>query len=119
MRNYSEAVASQIDDEVEKIILNAYKQTEDILTEHIDKLHAVALELVKREKLTGDEFKRIMNGEELEPLFADEDKEAKPESETNSDAKTESEAKPDEAVVSETSENNQASETVDGENTEK
>lgn len=120
MRNYSEAVASQIDDEVEKIILNAYKQTEDILTEHIDKLHAVALELVKREKLTGDEFKRIMNGEELEPLFADEDKdEAKPEAETNSDAKPESEVKSDEAVVPETSENNEASEAVDGENTEK
>lgn len=120
MRNYSEAVASQIDDEVEKIILNAYKQTEDILTEHIDKLHAVALELVKREKLTGDEFKRIMNGEELEPLFADEDKdEAKPETETNSDAKTESEAKPEDAVAPETSVNNEASETVDGENTEK
>lgn len=120
MRNYSEAVASQIDDEVEKIILNAYKQTEDILTEHIDKLHAVALELVKREKLTGDEFKRIMNGEELEPLFADEDKdEAKPETETNSDVKSESEAKSDEAVAPETSENNEASETVDGEKTEK
>ena len=120
MRNYSEAVASQIDDEVEKIILNAYKQTEDILTEHIDKLHAVALELVKREKLTGDEFRRIMNGEELEPLFADEDKdEAKPEAETNSDAKPESEVKSDEAVAPETSENNEASETVDGENTEK
>ena len=120
MRNYSEAVASQIDDEVEKIILNAYKQTEDILTEHIDKLHAVARELVKREKLTGDEFRRIMNGEELEPLFADEDKdEAKPEAETNSDAKSESEVKSDEAVAPETSENNEASETVDGENTEK
>lgn len=120
MRNYSEAVASQIDDEVEKIILNAYKQTEDILTEHIDKLHAVALELVKREKLTGDEFKRIMNGEELEPLFADEDKdEAKPETETNSDAKSESEVKSDEAVAPETSEKNEASEPVDGENTEK
>ncbi len=120
IRNYSEAVASQIDDEVEKIILNAYKQTEDILTEHIDKLHAVALELVKREKLTGDEFRRIMNGEELEPLFADEGKdEAKPEAETNSDAKSESEVKSDEAVAPETSENNEASETVDGENTEK
>ena len=120
MRNYSEAVASQIDDEVEKIILNAYKQTEDILTEHIDKLHAVALELVKREKLTGDEFKRIMNGEELEPLFADEDKDkAKLEAETNSDAKPESEVKSDEAVAPETSENNEASEPVDGENTEK
>ncbi len=81
MRNYSEAVASQIDEEVEKIILNAYKQTEDILTEHIDKLHAVALELVKREKLTGEEFKRLMNGEELEPLFSDEE-EAKPETES-------------------------------------
>ena len=120
MRNYSEAVASQIDDEVEKIILNAYKQTEDILTEHIDKLHAVALELVKREKLTGDEFRRIMNGEELEPLFANENKdEAKPEAETNSDVKPESEVKSDEAVAPETSENNEASETVDGENTEK
>ncbi|MBS7390092.1 MAG: ATP-dependent zinc metalloprotease FtsH [Oscillospiraceae bacterium] len=120
MRNYSEAVASQIDDEVEKIILNAYKQTEDILTEHIDKLHAVALELVKREKLTGDEFRRIMNGEELEPLFADEGKdEAKPEAETNPDAKPESEVKSDEAVAPETSENNEASETADGENTEK
>ena len=120
MRNYSEAVASQIDDEVEKIILNAYKQTEDILTEHIDKLHAVALELVKREKLTGDEFRRIMNGEELEPLFADEGKdEAKPEAETNSDAKPELGVKSDEAVAPETSENNEASETVDGENTEK
>lgn len=120
MRNYSEAVASQIDQEVEKIILNAYKQTEDILTEHIDKLHAVALELVKREKLTGDEFKRIMNGEELEPLFADEDKdEAKPEAETNSDVKTESEVKSDEAVAPEVSENNEASEPVDGEKTEK
>lgn len=120
MRNYSEAVASQIDDEVEKIILNAYKQTEDILTEHIDKLHAVALELVKREKLTGDEFRRIMNGEELEPLFADEGKdEAKPEAETNSDAKSESEVRSDEAVAPETSENNEASETVDGENAEK
>ena len=120
MRNYSEAVASQIDDEVEKIILNAYKQTEDILTEHIDKLHAVALELVKREKLTGDEFRRIMTGEELEPFFADEGKdEAKPEAETNSDAKPESEVKSDEAVAPETSENNEASEAVDGENTEK
>ena len=62
----------------------------------------------------------LMNGEELEPLFADEDKdEAKPEAETNSDAKPESEVKSDEAVAPEISENNEASEPVDGENTEK
>ncbi len=75
MRNYSEAVASQIDAEVESIILNAYKRTEEILSTHIDQLHKVAEELVKREKLTGEEFEKLMAGEELEPLFEDEKEE--------------------------------------------
>ncbi len=115
MRNYSEAVASQIDEEVEKIILNAYKQTEDILTEHIDKLHAVALELVKREKLTGEEFKRLMNGEELEPLFSDEE-EAKPETES---AAAEASEKPETDVVETvTSETAETAEGSDGEKTD-
>lgn len=115
MRNYSEAVASQIDEEVEKIILNAYKQTEDILTEHIDKLHAVALELVKREKLTGEEFKRLMNGEELEPLFSDEE-EAKPETES---AVAEASKKPETDVVETvTSETAETAEGSDGEKTD-
>ncbi len=115
MRNYSEAVASQIDEEVEKIILNAYKQTEDILTEHIDKLHSVALELVKREKLTGEEFKRLMNGEKLEPLFSDEE-EAKPESESE---KTETAEKAEPAAVETvTPETAETSERTDGEKTD-
>ncbi len=115
MRNYSEAVASQIDEEVEKIILNAYKQTEDILTEHIDKLHAVALELVKREKLTGEEFKRLMNGEELEPLFSDEE-EAKPETESAvAEASEKQETDVVETVTSETAETAEGS---DGEKTD-
>ena len=115
MRNYSEAVASQIDEEVEKIILNAYKQTEDILTEHIDKLHAVALELVKREKLTGEEFKRLMNGEKLEPLFSDEE-ETKPESESE---KTETAEKAEPAAVeTEAPETAETSEKTDGEKTD-
>ena len=119
MRNYSEAVASEIDQEVEKIILNAYKQTEDILTEHIDKLHAVALELVKREKLTGEEFKRLMNGEELEPLFSDEG-EVKSEAETNTEASegsgnSEKAESPELAQKTETAE---AKEKTDGESSE-
>lgn len=68
MRNYSETVAAQIDDEVEKIILSSYERTESILREHIDKLHAVAEELVKREKLTGEEFYMLMEGKELPPF---------------------------------------------------
>ena len=61
-RNYSENVASAIDSEVEEIILKAYKRTEQILNEHIDKLHLIAKELVKREKITGEEFETLMQG---------------------------------------------------------
>ena len=68
VRNYSEAVASAIDEEVEEIMLKAYKRTEDILTEHIDKLHAVAGALVEREKISADEFYALMDGKELPPL---------------------------------------------------
>jgi len=65
MRNYSESVAASIDAEIEEIVLNAYKRTESILREHIDQLHKVAKELVKREKITGEEFETLMQGGEL------------------------------------------------------
>ncbi len=61
VRNYSESVASQIDDEIESIIRNAYNRTEKILTEHMDKLHIVAQKLFENEKMTGEEFVSIMN----------------------------------------------------------
>ena len=67
IRNYSEAVASEIDEEVERIVLAAYKRTEEILREHIDKLHAVAKALVEREKIDADEFYALMEGKELPP----------------------------------------------------
>lgn len=70
IRNYSEAVACQIDKEVENIVLESYKRTEEILRTHIDKLHIVAKALVEREKLTGDEFYLLMDGKELPPLTA-------------------------------------------------
>lgn len=73
IRNYSEAVASEIDEEVERIILDAYKRTEAILTEHMDKLHVVAKALVEREKIDADEFYALMDGKELPPLKAKKD----------------------------------------------
>ncbi len=60
VRNYSETVASQIDEEIEEIIRNAYGRTETILTEHMDKLHIVAQKLFENEKMTGEEFAAIM-----------------------------------------------------------
>lgn len=67
MRNYSEAVACEIDEEVEKIILKAYDRTESILNEHIDKLHTVAKALVEREKIDAEQFKILMEGGTLPP----------------------------------------------------
>ncbi len=107
MRDYSESVASQIDQEVEEIILNAYNRTEKILTEHIDKLHKVAKELVKREKLTGEEFEKLMNGEELPEVFAEEEK--------TEDEKAESiQAENDAPVDVKLSENTESTQTADG-----
>ena len=61
VRNYSESVASEIDNEIEAIIRNAYGRTESILTEHMDKLHIIAQKLFENEKMTGDEFAAIMS----------------------------------------------------------
>ncbi len=67
-RNYSEKVAAEIDAEIERIINEAYSRTQTILTEHMDKLEAVAQRVFEKEKIEGDEFRRIMNGEpEPEP----------------------------------------------------
>lgn len=94
MRNYSEDVASQIDKEVEEIVLHAYERTEKILKEHIDKLHKVAEELVKREKLTGEEFLKLMNGEELPELFESDEK---TEAEANTTQNDENNSQPETA----------------------
>ncbi|GKT37749.1 ATP-dependent zinc metalloprotease FtsH, partial [Aduncisulcus paluster] len=55
-RNYSEQVAAEIDREVRKIVDNAYDKAEQLLTDHIDKLHAVAESLLEYETLESDEF---------------------------------------------------------------
>ncbi len=60
VRNYSESVAAQIDEEIETIVRNAYSRTEEILTEHMDKLHIIAQKLFEHEKMTGEEFAAIM-----------------------------------------------------------
>ena len=60
-KEYSEETAGIIDEEVKKIIDNAYRSAEDILRANIDKLHAVAGVLLEKEKIDGDEFDAIFN----------------------------------------------------------
>lgn len=62
-RDFSEAVAAEIDTEMRKIIDIAYKRAKEILSEHMDKLHELARYLLTCEKMDGDDFKRFMAGE--------------------------------------------------------
>ncbi len=58
-KNYSEETSAKIDEEVKKIIDNAYNKAKEILTMHSDKLHTVANILLEKEKIDGEEFDSI------------------------------------------------------------
>lgn len=60
VRDYSEETASEIDAELRRMIHEAYEKTENILNEHMDKLHEVAKFLFEHEKMSGAEFAEIM-----------------------------------------------------------
>ena len=60
--NYSEQIASEIDEEIQSIISTAYQKTEKILTDHIDELHRLAGVLYEKEKIDGVEFQQVMDG---------------------------------------------------------
>ncbi|WP_024614204.1 ATP-dependent zinc metalloprotease FtsH [Clostridium sp. Ade.TY] len=58
-RNFSEEIGAEIDKEVKNLVDEAYVRAEKILKENISKLHAVAVALLEKEKLEGEEFERI------------------------------------------------------------
>lgn len=60
VRDYSEETASKIDQEVRRIIDGCYDTTVRILRNHTDDLHRVADFLVNNEKMSGEEFRTLM-----------------------------------------------------------
>jgi cell division protease FtsH len=58
-RDYSEAVAEKIDEEVRRIVNEAYIKAKSILLEHREKLEAVAERLMEIETISRDEFEKI------------------------------------------------------------
>ncbi|MCQ2458784.1 MAG: ATP-dependent zinc metalloprotease FtsH [Ruminococcus sp.] len=70
-RNYSEAVAAQIDDEVRQIIETAYSECTEILKANSDKMHLLAKYLLKYEKIDGEQFDKLMKGEITESVLLD------------------------------------------------
>lgn len=65
-RNYGEALATEIDKVVGEIIEDAYKQAIKLLEENIELLHRASQLLMKKEKLSGPEFRAILRGEQID-----------------------------------------------------
>jgi len=59
-RSYSERIAGEIDDEMKKVIDEAYAHCEQILKDNYDKLREIAEFLLKHETMTADQFLACM-----------------------------------------------------------
>lgn len=62
-RNYSETVASEIDQEINRIVKESYSRCETILKNNTSKLHELAQYLIKNEKIDAADFEKLMKGE--------------------------------------------------------
>lgn len=60
---YSEETANEIDEEVKRIVHEGYERAQQIITENLDKLKAVAQALMLLETIDGDQFERLYSGE--------------------------------------------------------
>jgi cell division protease FtsH len=81
-RNYSEKVAEEIDDEVRRIVDQAYETSRKVLTENRDKLDNVVKILLEEETIEGEPLQAILDaqsGKESEELIKAEKKPKPPE----------------------------------------
>jgi cell division protease FtsH len=72
-KNISDGTARLIDDEIRHLIQTGEETARRILTDNVDKLHAVAKALLEFETLSGDEVQAIMRGERIVRRSDDED----------------------------------------------
>jgi cell division protease FtsH len=67
-RDYSEATAVRIDEEVRRIVGQAYDRARKIIEEHTDGVVRVAEALLEREVLDGDEVRALIEGRSIGPV---------------------------------------------------
>lgn len=82
-RNYSEAIAYEIDQEVQRIVNEQYQRCKDLLLKYRDKLELLAQTLLQVETLTREQIEELLETGKLtnHPLLKnkeEENKEAKP-----------------------------------------
>jgi cell division protease FtsH len=61
-KDYSEETAVLIDQEIRDVVTEAYEKARNILTEHMNSLHALAEALLERETLVEKEIDAIIAG---------------------------------------------------------
>ena len=93
-KDYSDELAFKIDEEVKRILDEAYKKAQSILKDNEELLHSITAVLIERERIDGDEFEMLFNGEELPPIVVAEPEQSE-EPEKSEDEKSDEE-KPDE-----------------------
>lgn len=69
-KNYSENVASQIDEEVKKIVTRAYEAADKILKQNKKALKKIADVLMEKETLEQEEFYNLLKPFEIKPVSA-------------------------------------------------
>ena len=68
-KNYSEALSAKIDAEIRRILEEQFERAETILTEHRNALDACAALLLKYERVTGEEFIAVYNGQDMDEVM--------------------------------------------------
>jgi cell division protease FtsH len=66
-QNYSDAIAYEIDQEMQSIIRACYEQAREILTKYADKVHLVANTLLERETLDKDQIVALLENGKIDP----------------------------------------------------
>ncbi len=59
---YSQDTGKELDNEIRRILDEAYEDTKKLITENIDKLHDIAKALLEKETITGEELNEIVFG---------------------------------------------------------
>lgn len=65
-KDYSERTAAEIDEEVSRIINEAYSRCKELLSDNLDKVIALSDALLEKETIYSKDFEKIFNGEKLE-----------------------------------------------------
>ena len=68
-KNYSEQLSAKIDAEIRSILEEQFSRAERILTEHREGLDACAALLLKYERVTGEEFVAVYQGEDMDTVM--------------------------------------------------